>query len=190
MRSIDAILGTFRRVTTRALTGIGTTKGDLLVNDGTEWQRLGAGSNTQVLKADSAESLGLKWGSLVAPAVEGVVHAACATVGDGTTVVTTGPKGFIVVPYDGTITGWYLTASESGGIVIDVWKDVWAHYPPTDADSIAGTELPTLSGTDHNSDEALDTWTTTVTAGDVLGFNVDSCSGITRAVLVLNITEV
>jgi len=38
-----------------------TTKGDLIVHDGTGDTRLGVGSNGQVLTADSAEPTGLKW---------------------------------------------------------------------------------------------------------------------------------
>jgi hypothetical protein len=42
-------------------TGLFTTKGDVVVWNGTDVTRLGAGSNGQVLSADSAEATGLKW---------------------------------------------------------------------------------------------------------------------------------
>lgn len=38
-----------------------TTKGDLLGHDGTNSGRLGVGTNTQVLQADSTQTLGVKW---------------------------------------------------------------------------------------------------------------------------------
>lgn len=38
-----------------------TTKGDLLVDNGTSIQRLGVGTNNQVLTADSAQANGVKW---------------------------------------------------------------------------------------------------------------------------------
>lgn len=41
--------------------GIGTTKGDILVHNGTNFVRLAVGTNTQVLTADSAEASGVKW---------------------------------------------------------------------------------------------------------------------------------
>lgn len=40
---------------------VGTTKGDIAVYDGTQWVRVGVGSDDQVLTADSGESSGLKW---------------------------------------------------------------------------------------------------------------------------------
>lgn len=39
----------------------GTTKGDLLVHNGTEIVRIGVGANDQVVTADSAQTEGLKW---------------------------------------------------------------------------------------------------------------------------------
>lgn len=39
----------------------GVAKGDIAVYNGTIWQRLAVGSNTQVLTADSAQATGLKW---------------------------------------------------------------------------------------------------------------------------------
>lgn len=38
-----------------------TTRGDLVAFDGTNWQRLGRGSDGQVLVTDSGQSLGVKW---------------------------------------------------------------------------------------------------------------------------------
>lgn len=38
-----------------------TTKGDLLVHDGTDYERLPLGSSTHVLTVDNAEALGVKW---------------------------------------------------------------------------------------------------------------------------------
>lgn len=41
-----------------------TTKGDLLVRDATELQRLPVGTNDQVLTADSTQDLGVRWGTV------------------------------------------------------------------------------------------------------------------------------
>lgn len=112
------------------------------------------------------------------------------TIDGGGSAITTGVKGYVTIPYDCTITGWTLVADVSGSVVIDVWKDVYANYPPTVADTISGTEKPTLSSAIKNQDLSLSTWTTTVTAGDVIGFNVDSADTITRVHLIINTTKV
>ena len=104
-------------------------------------------------------------------------------------VISTGLKGFIQIPYSGTITGWHLFADVSGSIVIDIWKDIEANFPPTVADTIAGTEKPTLSSQQTSSDDDLTTWTKDVTAGDIIAFNVDSASTITRCTLTINILK-
>ena len=104
-------------------------------------------------------------------------------------VISTGLKGFATIPYSGTITDWKLFADQSGSIVIDVWKDVYANFPPTVADTIAGSEKPTLSSAQNNQDTSLTTWTTAVTAGDVLAFNVDSATTVTRVTLSIGITK-
>jgi hypothetical protein len=100
-------------------------------------------------------------------------------------VISTGIKTFIEVPFAATVIGWTLLADVVGSMVIDVWKDSYANYPPTVADTIAGTEKPTLSAAQKNQDLTLTTWTTPLNLGDILGFKVDSCSGIHQATLII-----
>lgn len=110
------------------------------------------------------------------------------TIDGGGAAITTGAKGFVIMPYSGTITEWTLIADVSGSIVIDVWKDTYANHPPTVADTIAGSEKPTLSSATKNQDTTLSTWSTAVTAGDIIRFNVDSVSTVTLVVLSIKMT--
>lgn len=57
----EGTLGTLLRSDAKFRLGIGTTKGDLLVFDGTQWQRLPVSTNAYVLTLDAAEALGVKW---------------------------------------------------------------------------------------------------------------------------------
>jgi fibronectin-binding autotransporter adhesin len=109
------------------------------------------------------------------------------TIDGAGSTVTTGEKGFLIVPYAGTITGWTLIADQTGNCVIDVWKA--AGTIPTVANTITGTEKPTLSSQQIASDLTLTSWTTSVAAGDVVAFNVDSASTITRVNLSIYITK-
>lgn len=107
----------------------------------------------------------------------------------GGSAITTGVKHYIEMPVAMTITGWTLVADASGSIVIDVWKDTYANFPPTVADTIAGSEKPTLSSAQKNQDTTLSTWTTSVAQGDILGFNVDSATTVTKVWLTIRGTR-
>jgi hypothetical protein len=111
------------------------------------------------------------------------------TIDGGGSAITTGVKGYVRVPFNCVITGWDIVADQSGSIVVDVWKDTYANFPPTVADTIAGSEKPTLSSATKNQDLALSTWTTNLTDGDYLGFNVDSVSTVTRVTVTLICTR-
>ena len=110
------------------------------------------------------------------------------TIDGGGNVITTGVKGYVEIPYNCTINSWTLTSDVSGSCVIDVWKDSYVNYPPTD--TIAGSEKPTLSSAIKNQDDNLTGWTTSVTAGDIIGFNVESASTVTRVNLSIKVTKI
>lgn len=110
----------------------------------------------------------------------------CSVNGGGFAPLT-GIIGYTVIPYSGTITGWSIVSDVVGSCVIDVWKA--AGVVPTVANTIAGTEKPTLSSQQLNSDNALSTWTTAVTAGDVIGFNLDSAATLTSINLIITILK-
>jgi hypothetical protein len=111
-------------------------------------------------------------------------------ISGGTAVISTGiAEGSFVVPFACTITEWTILLDVSGSIVIDIWKDTYANYPPVDADSIAASALPTVTTATKNQSSTLTGWTTTMAAGDVLYFNVDSVTSAKRATLVLSVTR-
>jgi ABC-type transporter Mla subunit MlaD len=103
----------------------------------------------------------------------------------GGQVLVAGAKAYInEIPYNSTITGWRIASPQTGDCVVDVWRDQYANWPPTVADTIiSGAEKPTLSAANKNEDKALSTWQTTNVAGDGLVFNVDSAATVTYVVL-------
>jgi hypothetical protein len=140
-------------------------------------QDLGSAAATdgQVLKADGSSGLAFEDDSVVVNFI----------IDGGGSVITTGEKGHVELTFAMAITGWTILADQAGSIVVDVWKDTYANYPPTNADSIAGTEKPTLSSAQQNQDLSLTTWTTTVAAGDILAFEVESATTVTRVTVAL-----
>jgi hypothetical protein len=104
--------------------------------------------------------------------------------------ITTGEKGHLEIPFKCEIQRATLLADVSGDIVIDIWKDTYANFPPTDADTIcAGTE-PELDGAQKSQDATLTDWIKTINVGDILAFNVDSCATITRVTLALCVKKI
>lgn len=91
----------------------------------------------------------------------------------------------IVVQTPGTISSVTLLADQSGSVEVDIWKDVYANFPPTIGDSIVAAAPPTLSGAIKSEDSTLTGWTTALSAGDVLRFYLVSCADITKLLLVI-----
>lgn len=110
------------------------------------------------------------------------------TIDGGGATITTGIKGDIYVAFTCTITAVTMLADQSGSIVVDIWKDTYGNYPPTVADTITASAKPTITTAVKSQDTTLTGWTTAVTAGDSLRFNVDSATTVTRVTLVLTVT--
>lgn len=109
--------------------------------------------------------------------------------GGGSVIATGAAKGALPVDFNCTILEAVLLADQTGSLVVDIWKDSYANYPPTIADTIVASAPPTISSATKSKDTTLTGWTTAVTAGDILKFNVNSCSTITWAVVKLKVVK-
>lgn len=108
----------------------------------------------------------------------------------GGAVITTGIKLDVPFPdFSATITGWELVADQSGSIVIDLWKDSYANFPPLVGDTITASAKPTLSSATKNRATSVPTWIRTINKGDVLRVNVDSASTVKRVTLALSLVK-
>lgn len=106
--------------------------------------------------------------------------------GVGTTI-TTGEKGHLEIPFNCTIQQATMVADQSGSIVVDIWKDTYDNFPPTNADTITSATPPTITTAQKSQDTTLTNWTTTIASGDILAYNVDSCTNITRVTVSLEV---
>jgi hypothetical protein len=107
----------------------------------------------------------------------------------GGAAIATGIKGDLEVPFACTINQATLLADQSGSIVVNIWKDTYGNYPPTVDDKITASAPPTISTATKSQDSTLTDWTTAISAGDILRFNVDSCTTIQRCTLSLKVTR-
>ena len=126
----------------------------------------------------------LSWASLSSTTAIGYL------IDGGGDVITTGElKPGLRVPFSGTIESVTLLADQTGSIVVDIWKDSYANYPPTVADSICGSAKPTLSSAIKSEDTTLTGWTKTIAVGDILLFNVDSATTVQQVTVILKVTK-
>jgi hypothetical protein len=132
------------------------------------------------------ESDGTSWIKISGvPTGVGLIGTLEFLIDGGGVAITTGVKGDMRIDFDCTILGWALMADATGSIVVDLWKDTLSAFPPTSGDSITASAKPTLSSANHNSDTTLTGWTTSITAGDVIRYNVSSVSTVQRVTLSL-----
>lgn len=157
----------------------------------------GLGTTTQVLHGNASADPAFS-AIVTADLPANQIIAGIVFVIDGAgSAITTGVKGFLQIPFACTIASWTILSTDasatSGSIVIDIWKDVIANYPPTVADTIintgAGGTKPTLTTATNATSSTLTSWTTSISAGDVLGFNVDSITTVTRITLQLAVNK-
>jgi hypothetical protein len=160
-------------VTVKGAAAAGTWTLTLPANDGDSGQFLTTNGSGTASWSDNVGTIGI-------------------TIDGGGSAITTGVKGYVTVPYACTITQWYLTGDTSGAIKIDVWREDFAGgVLPDNSDSLTNAHEPeiTASGV-MASDTDLSDWTSVaIAANDIIGFNVDSCTSITKATLVLKVRK-
>lgn len=155
------------------------------------------GSTPLTAEHQSADARALE-AALAACAASDHTHAVTQAteiiIDGGGEVIATGVKGDIKVPFACTITAWEILADQNGTIQFDVWKNTYANFSPTvpsNANTITGGAEPkiTSSATNKAQSSSMSGWTTSISAGDILRFNVDSVTNITRATLVLTLSR-
>lgn len=106
--------------------------------------------------------------------------------GGGSVPATGGQNAWLTVPQNCTITGWQILGDVSGAIVLDVWKDTYANFPPTNTDSITASAKPTITASGVKATSTtLTGWTTALALGDILDVEVESVTAIKYARLDL-----
>lgn len=156
-----------------------TTTGDTLYASAANTEaRLAIGTTGQILTVS---------GGL--PAWAGQVTSVGAILDGGGSAIPANTIVYVRVPFACTINEFTILADASGSITVKVWKDTYANYPPTTIDDISNGGLAVTSAT-KATDTTLTSWTTAITAGDVLAFtNTTLATTITRATCQLKVTR-
>ena len=119
----------------------------------------------------------------------GLTTAGLSVVMDSTTGLIVGVKGWVEVPFPAVITAARIFADQTTNTVVDIWKTSYANHPGSAANSICAATKPTLSAATKAQNTTLTGWTTTITAGDILTFTIDSNSAARRLTVALTLSK-
>ena len=108
----------------------------------------------------------------------------------GLTPIEAGVKGDIVLPFDCELKEVVLLANETGSIEIDIWKRDYEGYPANETHSITDNNNLIITNSDKIKEDTLTGWTKTFNKGDILRFNVVSCSLIKRVNIALLLEKI
>ena len=92
--------------------------------------------------------------------------------------ITNAAVGEITIGYNARIVGIQMTSFQTGDITVDIWRSSFASYPPTQAGSITGSNLPAIVNSNKFQDLVLAGWITSLNQNDVLRFVVSNASCI------------
>ena len=120
--------------------------------------------------------------------LSGNVFPVVANFDGGGEALVVGTKCYVRMTKAGTIAKVTLLADQTGWAQVGIWKDSWANYPPTVADSITAANDPVIASGVKMEDATLTGWTKSISAGDVLAFNIEYCTTITRLTVILEVT--
>jgi hypothetical protein len=106
--------------------------------------------------------------------------------------ITTGVKGALKVALGYTMTAWEIVSIDgtSGSIVVELWSDSYANFPPTGPDVVGGTEKPTLSSATKAQDVSLNGGAGyPIPAGNWIMWNVASASTVKNVAVAITLTK-
>lgn len=154
-------------------------RGDLLVRGAATWARLGVGAAGKILMSDGTDPAYVDDEGFLPYLFEG-----------GGAVISTGPKRPWLWGFKGEITRITLLADQAGDFVGDLWKDTYANYPPTVADTITAAAKPTLAAVIKSQDAVLTGWTKSFNKGDIVLPNVDSAATVQWVMMIVEAKKV
>ena len=91
---------------------------------------------------------------------------------------------YFTVPFACTIAAWNITV-DTGTITFDVWKIATGTAIPTVSNSIVASAAPAISTGTAVHSTTLTGWTTSVSANDIFGININTVASATKASLTL-----
>jgi hypothetical protein len=113
----------------------------------------------------------------------------CGVTFDGGGQVVQNKTAYVQMPYNGTLGAWFMVADQLGACTITVSKGTFIAFPTS---SLVYVTAPAIPATNQKELVALPTYNSgmaTVTAGDVLKFEISSVTSITWVNLSISIAK-
>lgn len=98
--------------------------------------------------------------------------------------IQTGKKTQRLIPYDCSISEWYIVSGQTGSIQFDIKKSTFSNYPTTT--TIISSGPPLLNNQNKNSNLSVTGWAT-ISSGDMIEIWVDSNTDIQNVSLFLKL---
>ena len=94
--------------------------------------------------------------------------------------LSTGLICYLFLDFNCTINQWTLSSTTIGTLIVDIWACSYAQFNagvthPISSDKITGSHPPTITTGVHAQSSSLSDWTTTISAGTYLAFNITQC---------------
>lgn len=107
-------------------------------------------------------------------------------VDGGGSALTTGQKGTIEIPFNFDVIRWTLIADQTGSANVDVWsREYSSTVLPTSSNTVTVSGMNLNSAVANQSNDLSGWAMTRLASGNVLSYNVQSVSTITRLVISL-----
>ena len=108
-------------------------------------------------------------------------------LGNGVAEISTGVADYINFHKAMRLQGWRMLPDQSGSLVVDLWVDTYANYPPTDADTITNANEPTITADTKAEDTDItgDFSDIDIAAGEIMGINIDSVTDVQQCTFIL-----
>jgi len=106
-------------------------------------------------------------------------------IDSGSIAMLTGNKGSLTVDVTGVLESLVILSDQQGDLTLDIKKSSYSTFPTFN--SIVGGVYPQMSNARKVRDDDLSGWTKTITAGDILTFDVIAVSNITRFLISLKL---
>lgn len=165
----------------------GITNSDIATGAAIAYAKLNIGAgdivDTKLSQITTASKVAISSIATFAGAIEVVIDG-------GGAAITTGKKVQIEMPFPVTLSRYTMIADQAGACVIDVNRSTYSGFPTTVSICGSGKECTITATNQKAQDTDISDWTdVTLDEGDIVEFEIDSCTTITRVTLSLKFTR-